>query len=182
MSVPCALHGDELWYGARMSRASPFSRPTVSNRSTRTALDAADYLRGHDRIAALLPTIARLNALQKECATVLPNLFTSCFVLQCEADELVLSTPNAAVAARLKQKLPYLRDALEQHGWQVKTIRLKVQVAKSVEKSRPSRRSEMPPQAVEAFSGLKEQLEQSRGNDKLRSAVEAMLARHRGKP
>ena len=68
--------------------------------------DAADFLQSNDGLAALLPAVARMAALQKDCAALLPAMFDACDVLQYDADQLVLSTPNAALAVKLKQQLP----------------------------------------------------------------------------
>ena len=79
-----------------------------------------------------MPAVTRMAALQKDCAKLLPSMFEACDVLQYDADQLVLSTPNAALAAKLKQQLPKLQAHLVKSGWQVNVIRIKVQVAKGV--------------------------------------------------
>ncbi len=76
----------------------------------KTAKGAADFLHSHDKMAVILPTVTRMVALQKDCVAALPAMFDACAVLQFEAGQLVLSTPNAALAAKLKQQLPKLQD------------------------------------------------------------------------
>jgi hypothetical protein len=136
-------------------------------------------LRSHDKLAALLPTIARMAALQKDCAAALPAMFTHCAVLQFAADQMVLSAPNAALAARLKQQLPKLQDELQQRGWQVNAIRLKVQVSNISVKSIVPRQLTLPSQAISAFAELSEALDDTPRNKTLKDALGSMMQRHR---
>ncbi len=160
----------------RPSSFIPFKQSTTS---PKTAKGAAEFLRSHDKMAALLPSINRMAALQKDCAAALPAMFIHCAVLQFEADQLVLSIPNAALAARLKQQLPKLQDELLQRGWQVNSIRLKVQVSKTLVKSTASTQLVLPSQALSAFAELSTSLEDSPRNQALKTAVALMMQRHR---
>lgn len=165
-----------------MTRSPNFRsfQPTrAGHGNAHTSQGAADFLRAHDKLAALLPTVTRMAALQKDCAALLPDMFSACEILQFGAEQLLLSTPNAAVAARLKQKLPHLQDALMQRGWQIKTIRLKVQVTKTAEKSTASVRLELPMQAIAALGMLNEGLEESSRNQNLKAAIDKLLQHHR---
>jgi hypothetical protein len=158
----------------------PYHLSTKATRvSTRSAQGATDYLRAHDKMASLLPTVARMIALQKDCAAILPEMFNACAVLQFDSDQLTLSIPNAALAAKLKQKLPKLQDALLQHGWQVSAIRLKVQVGNIVDRPVVPKRLQLPMQAVSALAALNNALEESPRNAALRTAIDAMIRRHR---
>lgn len=159
---------------------SPYHRTTKATRdSTRSAQGASDYLRAHDKMASLLPTVARMIALQKDCAAILPEMFKACAVLQFDSDQLTLSIPNAALAAKLKQKLPKLQDALLQRGWQVSAVRLKVQVSNTLERPVAYKQLQLPTQAVSALAELNNELEESPRNAALRAAIDAMIRRHR---
>ena len=161
---------------------SPYQQGSqTARKQARTVQGAADFLRTHDKMATLLPTVARMAALQKDCAAVLPDMFVACAVLQFDSDHLTLSTPNAALAAKLKQQLPKLQDALLKRGWQVSVIRLKVQVAPRVENPRPSKHLVLPAIAVSALATLENTLEESPRNETLKAAISAMVNRHRGK-
>jgi len=162
-----------------MIRSSSFI-PYRPSARPKTAKGAADFLQSHDKMATILPTVTRMAALQKDCAAILPAMFDACAVLQFESDQLVLSTPNAALAAKLKQKLPKLQGDLLKRGWQVNAIRLKVQVTKIIEKSRTSKQLTLPAQAVSALAELGSTLENSSRNSALRAAISAMVRRHRG--
>lgn len=166
-----------------MIRSSSFSNFRPGARSAQsprqTTKDAADFLRSHDKMAALLPSVARMIALQKDCAAILPTIVDTCNVLQFESGQLVLSTPNAALAAKLKQQLPKLQDGLIKKGWQVNAIRLKVQVIRPLEKPPAMKRLVLPERAVSALDTLGSELEDSPRNAALRAAIAAMVQRHR---
>lgn len=140
---------------------------------------AADFLQSNDGMASLLPTVARMAALQKDCAALLPTMFEACDVLQYDSDQLVLSTPNAALAAKLKQQLPKLQAHLLKGGWQVSVIRIKVQVGKPRPRDVFTKQIHLPSQAVSALDQLGQTLEDSPRNQTLIAAIRAMVARHR---
>lgn len=140
---------------------------------------AADFLRAHDRMATLLPAVARMNALQKDCAAILPALFGACSVMRYDAGQLVLATPNAAVATKLKQQLPKLQDGLLKRAWQVSAIRIKVQVGNISEKITPAKQLVLPAPAASALATLNAELENSPMNAALKAAIDALLRRHR---
>lgn len=145
----------------------------------RTVQGAADFLRAHDKMASILPSITRMAALQKDCAAVLPAMFNTCTVLQFESDRLLLSIPNAALASKLKQQLPKLQDRLLKLGWQVSAIHLKVQATQNIEESRASKQLVLPTLAISALTTLDSTLEDSPRNGALKAAISAMLRRHR---
>lgn len=118
-----------------MSAAPSFStfRPPPPTVAPRTARGVTEFLGAHDKLGALLPAAARMAQLQKDCARHLPPMFDACEVLQFAAEQLVLTVPNAALAAKLKQQLPKLQEVLCRQGWQVNAVRLKVQAGRPVE-------------------------------------------------
>lgn len=165
-----------------MIRSYPTSfQPTA--RSARTVRQAsrgvADYLRVHDKLASLLPAVTRMAALQQDCAALLPTIFESSAVVQYDSSQLVLSVANAALAAKLKQQLPKLQDGLLQRGWQISAIRLKLQPGNIYKKEAPAKRLDLPPKAMSAWDELNTTLEDTPRNAALKSAIAAMLERHR---
>jgi hypothetical protein len=168
-----------------MSRPSPSTYQQNARQlhgsSPRSALGAVDFLNANDKMASLLPTVARMAALQKDCAAILPGIFTACEVLQFESDKLVLSVPSAALAAKLKQTLPRLRESLLERGWQVSAIRLKVQVDQVVVKTKPEKRATLSGSALVALEDLEKSLEAKPYNAPLRAALQAMVQRHRAR-
>lgn len=145
----------------------------------RTAVIATDFLRRDDKMAALLPAIERMAALQKDCAAALPAMFKFCDIVQFEEGQLVLSTPNAALAAKLKQQVPKLQETLARRGWQVHAVKLKVQMMKAAEIKEQMRALSLPEAAVSAFDELGDTLEASAQNAGLIAALKAMVARRR---
>lgn len=161
------------------SSYTPYQRSARPGQSARAPLGAVDFLRVDDKMAALMPTVTRMAALQKDCAAALPAMFEACAILQFESGELVLSTPNAALAAKLKQQLPKLQDLLHKRGWQVNAIRLKVQVIKSLDKARLAKQATLSETARSALAVLADTLESSPRNATLIAALEAMAQRNR---
>jgi hypothetical protein len=150
-----------------------------ANKKRQTSKGVADFLQSHDKMASLLPTVARMAALQKDCATLLPTIFESSAVLQYDSKQLVLSVANAALAAKLKQQLPKLQDGLVKRGWQVNSIRLKLQPGNNFQKVTPSKQINLPSQALSALDALSTTLEDSPRNEALKAALAAMVNRHR---
>ena len=130
-------------------------------------------------MALLLPSITRMATLQRDCAAALPTMFSSCGVLQFDAGQLVLSTPNAALASKLKQQLPKLIAALQQRGWQVSAIRLKVQVGPPGENLQPAKKLSLPDQAISALTALETTLGTTPRNANLLHAINRLIKRPR---
>jgi hypothetical protein len=156
------------------------SQPAPSSRMTKqTTKGVSDFLRANERMSSLLPAAARMAALQKECAALLPATFDACAVLRFESGQLVLAVPNAALAAKLKQQLPKLQDALLKRGFQVSSIRLRLQPGNIVTNVTKSKQLLLPNQAISALADLNASLEDSPRNEALKTAIMTMLHRHR---
>jgi hypothetical protein len=166
-----------------MSASTPlrkFGMNIKRGRSLPTAGGAANFLRVSDSISPLLPTIKRNASLQKDCRKILPLMFDTCEILQLSEGQLTLAVPNAAVASKLKQQCPKLQDALQQLGWQINVIRIKVQVRKVVEKAPPVKQAILPSNAVNAFESLQSSLEDTPQNAALRAALAQLVRRRKG--
>lgn len=160
------------------SPQAPFNRSVAVRKVTPTTKGAREYLQASNNIAALLPAVERMMALQRDCTTALPTLFDGCTVMQFSAGHLTLSVPNAALAAKLKQRLPGLQESLGSRGWQVNAIRLRVQVNGQRAATAPAKQLAMPNAALQAFSALEHLLPSSPQSAMLKEAVQAMLKRH----
>ena len=145
----------------------------------KTVPGATDFLRRSGTMAALMPAVTRMMALQKDCAQALPTMFSHCDIVQFQEGQLVLAIPNAALAAKLKQQLPKLQTELEKRGWHIAAIKLKVQVTKSLAPVVLMRSLELPNRAVSAFAELGETLPDSPQHKSLIAALRAMVARRR---
>jgi CRISPR/Cas system endoribonuclease Cas6 (RAMP superfamily) len=109
-------------------------------------------------------------------------MFSLCEILAFEDGNLLLSTPSSAVAAKLKQQLPKLQDALLKRGWHINNIKLRVQMMKAAEIKEQMRALTLPPTAVTAFEELSKSLEQSKQNDSLIQALQLLVQRRRDRP
>ncbi|TAK90501.1 MAG: DUF721 domain-containing protein [Burkholderiaceae bacterium] len=138
-------------------------------------------------INALLPTVERHLALQRDVALVLQPWLNQmqqtapaqvsdlCCVMRLEQDILVLGVRNAALAARLRQILPRLEAGLGQRGWKVSAIRLRVQQEIFVAESSPCAPKTLPKAGLAAFTGLLGKL----SSPDLKAAVTRLLKRQR---
>ncbi len=140
--------------------------------------EIASFLRHNDKLSPLLPTVKRNISLQKECKKALPAIFDGCEVLNLNEDQLVMSTPNASIAAKLKQQLPKLQAHLQQTGWQINAIKSKVQVKRSIVKPDPIKQAVFTGSALNAFEELKNNLETTPQNAELKAALARLLNRN----
>ena len=142
--------------------------------------EATDFLRGNSRLAALLPAVQRMANLQRDCAEALPSAFKSCEIFAFDGHELTLAVPNTALAAKLKQQVMTLQDALNGKGWRISNIRFRVQMPKGIAPVRPSGEGlKLPETAVESFDQLSQQLEPTPANEPLIEAMKRLVARRR---
>ncbi len=164
-----------------MRFTSPNQRPghIYGTKTRQTSHGATDFLSSNARMASLLPTAMRMASLQKDCAAALPPMFGNCDVLSFEDAQLVLATPTSAVAAKLKQQVPKLQAALLKRGWQINSIKLKVQVTRSIAPVVHTQQLAFPSTAVAAFAELGDALPDTPQNAKLIAAIKAMAARRR---
>lgn len=144
-----------------------------------TSIGATEFLRGNERMASLLPTAMRMASLQKDIAASLPPMFGNCDVLSFQDSALVLATPSSALAAKLKQQAPKLQADLIKRGWQVDSVRLKVQVTRALPPVVHTRVLELPEMAVSAFEELGNSLPDTQDNARLIAAIRSMAARRR---
>ncbi|WDZ96482.1 DciA family protein [Herbaspirillum sp. WKF16] len=167
-----------------MKHASTFTpyrpAPTSAQRMAKSTKGASDFLRSNTTMAALLPALSRMAALQKAVAAGLPAMFVACEILNFETGALVMSAPNAALAARLKQQLPKLQDRLQKDGWQVNSIRIKVQVGKIAPPPEPKRIVELTDNALSSFAELSSSLSAHPRSQGLKDAIDAMIRRRQG--
>lgn len=168
-----------------MKHASTFTpyrpAPTSAQRMAKSTKEASVFLRSNTTMAALLPALSRMATLQKAVAAGLPAMFTACEILNFEAGVLTMSAPNAALAARLKQQLPKLQDRLQKDGWQVNSIRIKVQVGKIAAPPAPKRVVELTDNALTSFAELSSSLSTDPRSQGLKDAIDAMIRRRQGR-
>jgi hypothetical protein len=88
------------------------------------------------------------------------------------------------VAAKLKQQVPKLQAALQKKGWQVESVKIKIQVGRALpaepEGLKPSS-LKLPPTAVQAFEELGEALPASPQNAPLIAAIKRLAEKRKQK-
>ncbi len=143
--------------------------------------EATNFLQGNATLAKLLPAVQRMAKLQHDCYEVLPTAFKSCEVFAFDGGELTLAVPNTAVAAKLKQQVPKMQEALNEKGWQINNIRFRVQMPKGIAHVGPSGEGlKLPETAVDSFDELSQKLEPTAANEPLIEAMRRLVARRRG--
>ena len=141
---------------------------------------AMDYLDSHGKIAALMQTAKELSAIQKDCAHILPAFFSGCQVMRLENGTLHIGVPNQAVAARLRQQIPALKNRLGTKGWPVNTIRLKILLPHHLPvAAQVFHKDDLPEAAYTSFQELYEKLESDGDNSPLFLSLRQLLLRHR---
>lgn len=160
----------------------PSSWSGMRSKPAHQALDASDFLRRNSKMASLLPAATRMMALQKDCLAVLPVMFQDCEVLRFESGLLLIAVSTTALATKLKQQLPKLQYDLSQRGWQVTSIRIKVQVKAKIDDKIMGQGHELPPLALQAFAELEQSLSNHPSERDLKAAVRELLAKRRTPP
>jgi hypothetical protein len=150
----------------------------------RTSIDATDFLRRNDRMASLLPAATRMASLQKDVKVILPPMYAGCDVMSLQEGVLTLAVPSSAVAAKLKQQAPKLQATLQKKGWQIDSVKIKIQVGRALppqqEMLKPSS-LELPPTAVQAFEELGDALPESPQNAPLIAAIRRLAEKRKNK-
>jgi hypothetical protein len=148
----------------------------------RTSIEATDFLRRNDRMASLLPAATRMASLQKDVKVILPPMYAGCDVMSLQEGVLTLAVPSSAVAAKLKQQAPKLQATLQKKGWQIDSVKIKIQVGRALppqqEMLKPSS-LELPPTAVQAFEELGDTLPDSPQNAPLIAAIRRLAEKRR---
>jgi hypothetical protein len=157
-----------LWYVGCMQSSSNQRPYTIyGTRNRRTAFGATDFLRSNERLAALLPAAMRIGNLQKDLRVILPPMYAGCDVLSFQESVLVLAVPSSAVAAKLK-------------GWQVESVRIKIQVGRALPQPQAVKRVlELPPTAVQAFEDLGHSLPETTQNAPLIAALRRLAEKRK---
>jgi hypothetical protein len=143
--------------------------------------EATNFLQSNATLARLLPAVQRMVNLQRDCHAILPTAFKTCEIFAFDGADLTLAVPNTAVAAKLKQQVPKLQEALNGKGWKINNIRFRVQMPKGIAHVGPSGEGlKLSEAAVDSFDQLSQKLEPTAANEPLIAAMRALVARRRG--
>jgi hypothetical protein len=152
---------------SRFSRSSPPAAP-------RRPQPVAEVLGRTDAFAALRAGVEQIAALERVLAQLLPDyLATSVEPGSIKDGALTLFAAHSALAARLRHLEPRLVADMQQRGWNVRALSVKVRPRAAVQPQRPKEAC-MTPSGVQALRALSEALPPSQ----LRTALARMAARH----
>ncbi len=145
-----------------------------------TAVSAMEHLQRDACADRLLPTALRLLDIESHLKELLPATFRSAVeVCQLHDGELLLTVQSPALASKLKQALPRLREGITSRGWKVSSIVLTVQPASSTYKSgiypQSTGSRKIPEQALVAWSEVLGKMPEG----DLSRAVAKLLANHK---
>ncbi|NVI02591.1 DciA family protein [Paraburkholderia youngii] len=157
-----------------MSRFSSFSRPPKQF-DLRRPQPLAEVLGRTDAFAALRAGVEQIAALEKDLRELLPDyVATSVEPGFIKEGVLALFAAHNALAARLRHLEPRLLVDLQQRGWPVQSLKIRVR-PQPLKEPPPVKQARMTPAGAAALQALSESLEPS----PLQEALARMAARHR---
>ncbi len=156
-----------------MSRFSSSSKFAAQRRPQAVA----EVLGRTDAFAALRAGVEQIAALERDMAQLLPGyLATNVEPGFIKDGTLTLFAAHGALAARLRHLEPRLLSDLQQRGWAVRSLAIKVR-PRSLEEPPGPKQARMTPAGAAALQALSRSLAPS----PLQAALAQMAARH-GKP
>ncbi|HEY3596579.1 MAG TPA: DciA family protein [Paraburkholderia sp.] len=158
-----------------MSRFSSFSGPFSPTSSSRRPQRVADVLDRTDAFAALRAGVEQIAALERDLTALLPDYLASSVEPGFIKDGvLALFAAHNALAARLRHLEPRLLADLQQRGWAVQSLKIRVR-PQPVKEPQPAKQARMTRTGADALHALSESLAPS----PLQAALAKMAARHR---
>lgn len=138
-----------------------------------------DFLRRHDGAASLLPAALRNLRLGQDTLALMPKVLRDgCEVAGCDDGIVILRVSSAGAAAKLRQTLPRLLEGLIDRGWQVSSIRVRVQPGAAGTRREPGNKKNdatISSEGLAAFADLRHTLADS----PLKAAVDRLIRRRR---
>ncbi|WP_321800847.1 DUF721 domain-containing protein [Caballeronia sp. J97] len=157
-----------------MSRFSTNSRLGFDPRRPQAVADVLDRT---DAFRALRAGVEQVAALQRDLSSLLPDYLASNVEPGFIKDGvLALFAAHNALAARLRHLEPRLLSDLQQRGWAVNALKIRVR-PQSMKEPAPPKQARMSPAGASALRELAETLEPS----PLQEALARMAARHQAR-
>ena len=157
-----------------MSRRSTFSRPFSAYQDSRRPQRLSDVLARTDAFASLRAGVEQIAALERDLAQLLPDYLASSvepgFIKE---GVLALFAAHNALAARFRHLEPRLLADLQQRGWAVEALRIRVR-PQPAEPPPPIKEARMTVLGAQSLQALSESLAPS----PLQAALARMAARH----
>lgn len=139
---------------------------------------AASWLSNDQQGAQVLGAARRLLEAEHVMRTVLPPpLAAVCKVARIERQQMTLAVPSAAYASKLRQLAPRIGRSLNQSGWNLNEIQVRVQAGLQPGQTKTARREVIPlgDTALNAFDELHDSLRPG----PLADAIKRLLGHHR---
>lgn len=153
-----------------MSRSTPFSR----SQNSRRPQPVAEVLGRTDAFAALRAGVEQIAALERDLKQLLPDYLAASVEPGFIKDGvLALFAAHNALAARLRHMEPRLIADLQQRGWAVNALKIRVR-PQPVKEPAPVKQARMTSVGATALQALSESLEKS----PLQAALARMAGRH----
>lgn len=155
----------------------PVARPRPLNKEPLATL-AVSWLGGDQHGSEVLTTARNLIAVENATKNVLPPaLALVCRVARIDRQEITLAVPSAAYASKLRQLAPRILVLLNDNGWNLNEISVKVQVSLLQTRTETASRQVEPlgDKALNAFTELQDNLPPG----PLADAIKKLLSRHR---
>ena len=172
--------GALVLFRSAMSRSlpsRPYTRPYPGTFDTRRPQPVAEVLNRTDAFAALRAGVEQVAALERDLRQLLPDyLATNVEPGFIKDGVLALFAAHNALAARLRHLEPRLLSDLQQRGWAVQTLKIRVR-PQPLKEPPPPKRARMTRVGAEALFELSESLPAS----PLQAALARMAARHHKK-
>lgn len=139
---------------------------------------ALDWVSTDTHGASILATAQNLLDAEQEARRALPpGIARVCRVARIERQQMTLAVPSAAYASKLRQLVPRVLARLNNAGWNLNEITVRVQGALVHKPAPPPLKTAEPlgPVALDAFSKLHDAVEPGPLSD----AIQQLLQRHR---
>ncbi|MDR5732849.1 DUF721 domain-containing protein [Caballeronia sp. LZ025] len=160
-----------------MSRFSTNSRYPPRRLDPRRPQAVADVLGRTEAFRALRAGVEQMAALQRDLTALLPDYLAANIEPGFIKDGvLALFAAHNALAARLRHMEPRLLADLQQRGWAVDSLRIRVR-PQAVREAAPPKQARMSAAGASALHELAESLAPS----PLQEALARMAARHQGR-
>lgn len=154
------------------------TKPQRHPRSRAAGTLALDWVSHDARGASILATAKNLLDAEQEARRVLPlGIAAVCRVARIENQRMTLAVPSAAYASKLRQMVPRIVARLNEAGWNINEITVRVQGALVQSPTPKFQKTAEPlgPVALDAFSRLRDAVEPGPLSD----AIQQLLQRHR---
>lgn len=159
-----------------MSRFPTNSRPP-QRFNPRKPQSISELLGRADALRALRAGVDQMTAMQRDLSALLPDYLASSVEPGFIKDGVLsLFAGHNALAARLRHIEPRLLADLQQRGWAVNSLRIRVR-PQAMKEAAPPKQARMSPAGADALKELADTLEPS----PLREALAKMAARHQAK-